>query len=144
MPGKRAWESSFRGSVWPAELLHPSSPPQLQPQPAATRTTIHGLRTHRPPPQEILLQLNTTAVVAGVLSVDKNGAAIPFNWGPKTGPKKLPKLDLLVGRKRGGLFIVLHAWVPNYDSKMSPKLDSKNGFKTASATTTANSMALKS
>ena len=51
--------------------------PLLQPQPAATRTTIHRLRTHRPPPQEILLQLNTTAVVAGVLSVDKNGAAIP-------------------------------------------------------------------
>ena len=46
----------------------------------------------------------------------------PKLGGPKTGPKKASKIGPTCGRKRGGLFIVLHAWVPNYDPKMGPKL----------------------
>ena len=110
--------------------------PLLQPQPAATRTTIHGLRTHRPPPQEILLQLNTTAVVAGVLSLwTKMEQQFPKIGGPENRAQKSFQnwTYLLAERKEVfSLFYMLGSQIMT--PKWAQNWDPKNGFKTAPAT----------
>ena len=100
------------------------------------RTRIAKLRTHRPPPQEILLQLNTTAVVAGVLSLwTKMEQQFPKIGGPENRAQKSFQnwTYLLAERKEVfSLFYMLGSQIMT--PKWAQNWDPKNGFKTAPAT----------
>ena len=123
VPGKGAWGSQFRGSIWPAKLTTPLQRPTV-----AAATSSNKDNNSRAANTQTTSTRDSTSAQHD--SCRCRRAVCGQKWSShslklgarKQGPKKLPKLDLLVGRKRGGLFIVLHAWVPNYDPKMGPKL----------------------